>query len=169
MFTRAHIHPCPEPDWSSKCCPILFHIYFNIILPPSLGLAGGHIPSHFTTRAQYTLLFFPVLPVFPAYFNILYFITRIMLWEYQSLCLSVWNIVKSLVISSVLGPYFFFLIILFLNTLSLSSSLTMRDQVSQPYWKDNRQLYFFIFYIANWNIKDPGPNGSRHSLIGICC
>jgi hypothetical protein len=55
-----------------------------------------------------------------------------------------------LVISSLLGPNFF-LNVLFLNTLSLRSSLNVSDQVSHPY-KTTGKIIFL--YILIWKVLD---------------
>jgi hypothetical protein len=64
-----------------------------------------------------------------------------------------------------------FLTTLFSNTLSLRFSLTKRNQVSHPYKHKTRVLYYSKLGYFNFRYKtgkDPGPNGSRHSLNSIC-
>ena len=56
---------------------------------------------------------------------------------------------------------------LFSNTLSLHSSLNMRNQISHPYKTRGKiiVLYIlnFIFCIANWKTKDSAMNDRKHS------
>jgi hypothetical protein len=60
----------------------------------------------------------------------------------------------------------------FSNTLSLRSSLNMRDQVSHPHKTTDKVtvLYIFniIFWIANRKTEHSAPNDSKHSLTSIC-
>jgi hypothetical protein len=69
--------------------------------------------------------------------------------------------------SSLLGPNIF-LNTLFLKTLSLFSSLEVRDQVSHLYITTGKitVLYILIFRFFIWDgkTKDFGMNNSKHSL-----
>jgi hypothetical protein len=60
----------------------------------------------------------------------------------------------------------------FLNTLSLCSSLIMRDQFSHPYKTTGKFMFLYIsqslyFCIANWRTKDSTLHGSKHSYVKI--
>jgi hypothetical protein len=61
---------------------------------------------------------------------------------------------------------------LFLNILSLCSSLIVRNKVSQPYKTTGKiiVLYTLIlsyFWIATWKTKDSAPHDSKHSLTSV--
>jgi hypothetical protein len=62
--------------------------------------------------------------------------------------------------------------LLLLNTLSLRSSLDVRDQVSHPYKTSGKIIVLYIlifkFWIATWRTKYSAPNDSKHSLTAIC-
>jgi hypothetical protein len=49
----------------------------------------------------------------------------------------------------------------------LSSSLSVRDQVSQPYKTIGKiivlYILIFVFLIANWMPEDPAPNDNRRN------
>jgi hypothetical protein len=104
---------------------------------------------------------------------ILCFITRITLGEeYGKQSSSLCSLLHSSITSSLLGQHMF-LCTLFSNTLSLCSSLSVRDQVLYPY-KTTRKLHFCIFqslyfWIPNWKKKDSAQNDSKHSLSSINC
>jgi hypothetical protein len=99
-------------------------------------------------------------------------ITRIIFGdEYRSLSSSLCSLHHSPVASSLLGPNIL-LSTLFSNTLSLCSSLSVRDQVSQPYKTTGKTtvLYtlIFVFLDTNLEAKDSAPNDSKHSPTSIC-
>jgi hypothetical protein len=108
-----------------------------------LGLPIGLFSSGFPSNNLYALLFFPIRATCPAYF-ILDLITLIILDEqYKSRSSSLCNFPHSPVTSSLFGPNIL-LSILFSNTLSLCSSLNVRDQVSHPYRIKGKIIFLYI-------------------------
>jgi hypothetical protein len=62
-----------------------------------------------------------------------------------------------------------FLRMLFSNTLSLCSSLNVRDQLSHPHKTTGRIMVLCILiFTAGGKTKDSGPNGSKHSPNLFC-
>ena len=59
-----------------------------------------------------------------------------------------------------------------LNTLSLCSSLNVRNQTLHPYKTRGKFTILctliYIFWIANWKIKDSAPNDSKDFLTSNC-
>jgi len=72
--------------------------------------------------------------------------------------------------SSLLGPNIL-LITLFLNTVSLHSSLNVSNQVSHPYRTTDKItvlcIFIFTFLDNNCNTKDSVTNDSQHSLSSV--
>ena len=111
-----------------------------------LGLPSGLFPSGFPTKTLYRPLLSPIHTICLALLILLYFITHTILGEeYRSLSCSLCSFLHSLVTSSLLGPNIL-LNSLFSNTLSLCSSLSVRDQVSHPY--KTRQNYNSVFTVT---------------------
>jgi hypothetical protein len=75
--------------------------------------------------------------------------------EYKIWSSSLCNYLHSPVTSSLLGPNIL-LTTLFTNTLSLYSSLNVRDEVSHPYKTTGRIMVLYIF-----NLYDPIQQGGR--------
>jgi hypothetical protein len=97
-----------------------------------LCLPSGIFPSGFLIKTLYKSLLTPVSATCPTHLIPLELITRKMLGEeYRSLSSLLYNYLHSLVASSPLYPNVL-LSILFLNSLSLRSSLNLSDQVLHP-------------------------------------
>ena len=138
-----------------------------------LSLRSGLFPSGFPTKILYAPLLSPVLPTCLVHLILLDSITRTVLGEgYRSLSSSLCSFRHSPVTFSLLGPNIL-LSILFSNTLRLSFSLNVSDQVLHPYKTTGRIIFLCIFIfnyflVASWKTKDSALNNSRHSLISVC-
>ena len=140
--------PYPEPTPSSPSPP--YTTSWKSILTLSsylhLGLPSGIFSSGFSTKTLYAPLFSPIRVTCPAHHIFLDFITRTLLGEqYRSLSSSLCNFLHSPVTPSLLGPNIL-LNTLFSKTLSLCSSLNVREQVSHPYKTYKEYKIYFI----NW-------------------
>ena len=144
--------PYPEPARSS--------LYPHIPLPegpscllPRLGLPSGLFPSGFPTKILYTPLLFPIHATCPTHLILFDLITQVE--EYRSLSFSLYSFLHFPVISYLLGPKIL-LNTEFLNTLSLRSSHSVRDQVSLPYKTTGKiiNLYILIFIFSCRKLED---------------
>ena len=141
------VHGPPSQSWRAFLIQVLSpHL--------RLGLQSGLFSADFPTKSPYTTV--PIRATCPAYTIPLDLITRIIIVEdYRSLNFSLCSFLHSAVTSSLLGSYIP-LDTLFLNTLSLRSSLNVSDQVSCPYKTTGKiiVLYILIFYIFRLQTED---------------
>ena len=99
----------------------------------SLSLSSRLFHSSFPTKTLYKLLFYPICATCPVHLILLDFITRTILGDVsRTLSPSLCSFLHFLVTWPLLGPNIL-LNTLFINTLSLRSSLIVNDQVSHPY------------------------------------
>jgi len=108
-----------------------------------LGLLSGLFTSGFRTKNLYAPLSSPIHATWQPHLIHLDFITRTILGDvYRSFSSSLYHLLLSPVIPSLLGPNIL-LNIIFSNTLSFHSSLNIIDQVSHPYKTTGKIRVFF--------------------------
>ena len=120
-----------------------------------LGHPKGLIPTGVPVKILKALLPSSILATWPVYLNLLDIITLTILGErYKLWSSSLWSLFHS-PFSSLLGPNTR-LRILFSNTLSLHSSLNIRDHVSQPYsTTDTSEVSFYKALLQGHEEKVP--------------
>ena len=132
------IYPHPA-SWRS----ILISIHLR------LGLPSCPFPSGFPTKILYTPLSWPIRATCPAHLILLDFITRTILGEeYKLFSSSLFNLLHSPVISSLLGPNIL-LKTKFSNTISFLSSRNVSHQASHPY-KTTGKIKIYIPWSLNF-------------------
>jgi len=109
-----------------------------------------------TTKTLYAPFLSPIYGMCPVYIILLDFVIWIILGEeYRSWSSSLYSLVDFPVTSSILGPNIT-LKTLFSNTLTLYFSLSVRDQVSNPYKSTGKHmvLYILIFIFLDSHLED---------------
>jgi len=152
--------PYPELAQSSPCLHIP-HL--------CLGLPRGLFTSAFPTKTLYTP--HPMRATCRAHLILLNLITRTILGaEARSLRSSLCSFLHSHVTLSLLGPNIL-LYAPFSNTLSLRSSPSVSNQVSDPYQTTAKiiVLYILIFKFLDSKLKKQysAPNDSKHSNFNL--
>ena len=145
------IQKCLFLSWASSIQSIPPHptSWRSILILSSLlrlGLQSGFFPSGFSTKTLYTPLLSPIRATCPAHLVLLAFITRTFGEQCRSLSSSLCSFLHSLITSSLLGPNIL-LNTLFLNTLSLRSSLNASDQFSHPYKTNDKIIVLYILTV----------------------
>ena len=140
--------PYPKPDQSSPFPPstswrsiliLSCHLY--------LGLLSGLIPLSFPTKTLYAPHLYPICVTCPPHLILLNLITQIIFGEECRLLSSLLcSFLHSPVTSSLLGPNIL-INTLFSNTLSLCSSLDVRDQVPHAYITQGKMILLYIWIL----------------------
>jgi len=148
-----HIHKClPSVPILRQINPVhtstshFLKIHLNI-LPSMLWFPKWFFPSGFPTKTPLPSAHMCYKPR-PSHSS-RFIIQTILGEQYRSLSPSLYSFLHSLFTSSFLGPNI--LNTLFSDTLSLHSSLNMRDQVSHPYKTTSKII---VLYILNFKFLD---------------
>jgi hypothetical protein len=134
-------------------CAYPVSIRFILILSTRLllGLHSCLFLSSSLTNIVYAFIFFPIRATCRAYLIILDLITLIILGEeYKLWSSSLCSFLQPPVTSSLFDPS------IFLNTLSLCSSLNVRDKLSRPYKITGKIIVFYIqiFMLLDSRLED---------------
>ena len=154
VFKRQH-HLCQS--WSRLIQLRHFHISLrSIVILSSHHLTHRYFPLsfRFPTKTLYAFPFSPIHNTCPTHLSSSDLITQIISAEQHKSCSSpLCSFLQSPVISSLTRPNIF-LTIPFLNTLSLCSSLNVRDQVSHTHMKQQTKYssVYCNFYILDWMV-----------------
>ena len=142
--------PFSEPDESSPCHPYpLPEVHLDIILPSTSGFSKWRVSLRFPHQNPVYTSALTHAAAYSAHPILLDLITRIIFGEeYRSRSSSLCSILHSLLTSFLLGQNII-LSTLFSNTLSLRSSLKVRDQVSHPYKTTGKIKALKLFLYVN--------------------
>jgi len=106
----------------------------------------------------------------PTYLIFLDMIIQTTYGTYKLQSFSLCSLLQSPVTFFLSGPNIF-LSTVFLNTLSLCSPLSVRDQIWHPFKTTGKIIVLYIlilcFWVANWKTADSALNGSKHFLISV--
>jgi hypothetical protein len=109
--------------------PLSLRFILSLFTHLCLHITSGLFTSGFLTNILHAFLFYPIRATCPAHLTLLDLIILILGEEYRLWSSSLRSFLQPPVTSSLFGPNIF-LNTLFSNTLSLCSSLNIRDQVS---------------------------------------
>ena len=153
QFSQKHsTTPSPDPHQSSPHSSILFNVYFNIILPFIPRSSSGLFFSVFPTKTLTAFLLSLTFVTFLIRFLLLGFISRILIFaeKHKLRCSSLCSLLHYSVTPSLLGPNIY-LRTLFWNTISLCTSLNVRDQVSHTYKTTGKTTVVFVLIFMSHN------------------
>ena len=144
------IHKCPPPvPLLSQLDPVhnptshFLKIHLNIIIPSTPGPPKCTISLGFPHQRPVYASPLSHTRYMPRLSHSSRFYHSMLGEEYRSLCSSLCSFLHSPVTSSLLRPNFL-LSTLFLNTLSLRSSLNVNDQVSHPYKTTGKTIVLYM-------------------------
>jgi len=158
----SHINPVLASNLTSWRSILKLSSHRRLCLPSCLFL------SCYPNKNLYAHLLSLIQATCPAHLILLYLITQVVFGvQYKSLNSSLRSFLHSPVTSSLLGPNIL-LSTLLSNTLSLCSSLNMKDHVSHPYKTIGKIMVLYIWIIIVLDCKlVSAPNDSKLSLTSI--